>query len=117
MRQTVTMHHVITINVGMLDHKDNIIRAVGKKRTRWKEDLFFTMTLGRQKLSKYSPTGTPSTGMQLGSAHIVNLFWMLRLFRKGDNGIENNPHDETFRTIYYQEVFVKSVQIEFCAKH
>jgi hypothetical protein len=31
---------------------DGVMQALAKKMTQWKEDLFFTVTLARQKLSK-----------------------------------------------------------------
>ena len=52
-RHTVTLHHVITVYNDMFDHMDGVMRALAKKKTQWKEDLFFAVKLARQKLSKY----------------------------------------------------------------
>jgi len=52
-RHSVTLHHVITVYDDMFDHTDGLIRALAKKKTRWKEDLLFAVKLARQKLSKY----------------------------------------------------------------
>ena len=51
-RHTVTLHHVITVFNDMFDHMDGVMRALAKKKTPWKEDLFFAVKFPRQKLSK-----------------------------------------------------------------
>jgi len=53
MRHTVTIHHVITVYNDMFDHMDGVMRDLAKKKTQWKEDLFFAVKLARQKLAKY----------------------------------------------------------------
>jgi len=50
-RYTVTLHHVITVYNDMFDHMDGVMRALAKKKTQWKEDLFFAVKLARRKLS------------------------------------------------------------------
>ena len=74
MRHSVTLHQVITVYDDMFDHMDSLMRALPRKKTRWKEDLFFTVKLARQKLSKYYAEVTPTTGMLLMSAHILHPF-------------------------------------------
>jgi len=64
----------------MFDHMDGVTRAWAKKMTPWQENLFFAVKLARQKLSKYQAELTPSTGMRLISAHILNSFQKLRSF-------------------------------------
>jgi len=81
-RHTVTLHHVISVYNDMFDHMDGVMRAVAKKKRPSKEDLFFTVKLARQKLSKYYAELTPSTGMLLISAHILHRFRKLQLFTK-----------------------------------
>ena len=73
-RHTVTMHHVITVYNDMFDHMDSLMRALAKKKTPRTEDLFFAVKLARQKLSKYYAEVTPTTGMLLISAHILDTF-------------------------------------------
>jgi len=51
-RHTVTLHHIITVYNDMFDHMDGVMQALAKKKTPWKEDLFFAVKLARQKLSK-----------------------------------------------------------------
>jgi len=80
MRHTVTLHHVITVYNDMFDHMDGMIRALAKKKTQWKEDLFFAVKLARQKISKYYAEVTPMTGMLLISAYILDPIPKLRLF-------------------------------------
>jgi len=65
---------VITVYNDMFDHMDSVMRALAKKKTQWKEDLFFAVKLAREKLSKYYVKVTPTTGMLLISAHILDHF-------------------------------------------
>jgi len=116
-RQTVTLHHVITVYNDMSGHMDGMMWALAQKQTPWKEDLFFAVKLAQQKLSKYYAEVTPSTGMLLISAHILNPFRKLRSFRKLNNGIDINPEDKTSYTTQYQEDFLKYVENEYCTKH
>jgi hypothetical protein len=116
-RHTVTLHHVITVYNDMFDHMDGVMRALAKKKTPWKEDLFFAVKLARQKLSRYYAEVTPTTGMLLISAHILDPFRKLRSFRKWDKGMDINSEDETSYTTQYQEALRKYVENEYCAKH
>jgi len=101
----------------MFDHMYGMMRALAKKKTQWKEDLFFAVNLARQKLSKYYAWMTPTTGMLLISAQIFDPFRKLRSFRKWDKGMDNNPEDETSYTTQYQEAFLKYLDNGYCAKH
>jgi hypothetical protein len=65
----------------MFDHIDGVMRALAQKKTRWKEDLFFAVKLAWQKLSKYYTEVTPTMGMLLISAHILDPFRKFQLFR------------------------------------
>jgi len=100
----------------MFDHMDGVMRALAKNKTQWQEDLFFEEKLAPQKLSKYYAKVTPTTGMLLISAHILDPFRKLRSFRKWDEGMDINPEDETSYTTQYQEAFLKYVENEYCAK-
>jgi hypothetical protein len=77
-RHTVTSHHVITVSNDMFDHIDGVMEGLAKKKAQWREDLFFTVKLARQNLSKYYTEVTPTTGMLVISAHILNPFRKLR---------------------------------------
>jgi len=101
----------------MFDHMDGVMGALAKKKTAWKEDLFFAVKLARQKLSKYYAEVTPTTGMLLISARILDHFRKLRSFRKWDKGMDINPDDKTSYTTLNQEAFLKYVENEYCAKH
>ena len=116
-RHTITLHHVITVYNSMFNHMDGVMRVWAKKKTQWKEDLFFTVKLARQQLSKYYADVTPFTGMLRISEHILDPFWKLRLFRQWDKGMDINPGDDTSYTTLYQEAFLKYVENEYCAKH
>jgi hypothetical protein len=101
----------------MFDHMDGVMRALAKKKTQWKEDLFFAVKLARGKLSKFYTELTPTTGMLLICAKILDPFWKLRSFRKWDKGMDINPEDETSYTTQYQEAVLRYVENEYCAKH
>jgi len=74
---TVTLHRNITLDNYMFDHMDGVMRALAKKKTPWKEDLFFAVKLARQKQSNYNAAVTPTTGMLRISAHILDSFRMV----------------------------------------
>jgi len=116
-RHTVTSHHIVTVYNEMFDHMDGVMRALAKKKTQWKEDLFLAVKLAGQKLSKYYAEMTSMTGIVLVSAHILDPFRKLRSFRKWDKGMDINPEDETSYTTQYQEGFLKYVENEYCTKH
>jgi len=52
-RHSLTLHHVITVYNDIFDHLDGVLRYLAKKKTPWKEDLFFAVKFAQQKLSKY----------------------------------------------------------------
>jgi len=83
---------------------------LAKKKTQWKEDLFFTVKCVPQKLSKYYTEVTPTTGMLLVTAHILDPIRKLWSFRKRDKGMDIIPEDETSYTTQYQEAFLKYVE-------
>jgi len=101
----------------MFNHMDGVMRAMAKKKTPWKEDLFYAVKLARQKLSKYYAEVTPMMGKLLISVHILDTFRKLRSFRKWDKGMDTNPEDETSYTTQYQEALLKYVHNEYCPKH
>jgi hypothetical protein len=88
----------------------DVMRALAKKKTQWKEDMFFAVKLAQQKLSQFYPEVTPTTGMLLISAHIFNLFQKLRSFRMRDKRMYINPEDMTSCTIQYQVAFLMYVE-------
>jgi len=96
---------------------DGMLWALAKKMTQWTEDLFFAVKLAWQKLSTYYPEVTLTMGMLLISAHILDPFRMLRLFRKWGKGMDITAEDKTFYTTQCQEAFLKYVENEYCAKH
>jgi len=116
-RHTVTLHHVITVYNDMFDHMDGVMQALAEKKTQWKEDLFFAVKLARQKLSTYYAEVTPMMGMLNISAHILDLFLMLRSLRKWDKGMDINPEDEISYTTQYKETVWEYVENEYFAKH
>ena len=91
--------------------------AGATKNTQLKEDLFFAVKLARHMLVKYYAAVTPSTGMLLISAHMLNPFRKVRSFRKWDKGMDLNPQYETSYTTQYQEAFVTYVENKSFAKH
>jgi len=116
-RHTVTLHHVITVYNDMLDHTDGVMRVLAKKKTQWKEELFFAVKLAWQMLFKYYAEVTPTMGMLVISAHILNPFRKLWSFRKLDKGLDIYPENKTSYTTQYQVAFLKYVENKFCDKH
>jgi hypothetical protein len=74
----------------MFDHMDGMTRALAKKKTQWREDLFIEVKFASQKRPIYYAEVTPTMGMHLISAHILNPFPKLRSFRKWDKGMDIN---------------------------
>jgi len=101
----------------MFDHMDGVMQALAEKKTQWKEDLVFAVKLARQKLSTYYAEVTPMMGMLNISAHILDLFLMLRSLRKWDKGMDINPEDEISYTTQYKETVWEYVENEYFAKH
>jgi len=93
------------------------MRALANKKTQWKEQLYFAVNVVCQKLSKYYAKGTPTTGMLLMSARILDPLRKLRSFRMWDKGIDINPEDKSSNTTQYQDSFLKYVENKYCAKH
>jgi hypothetical protein len=60
---------------------DGVMQALAKKKTQWKENLFFAVKLARQKLSKYYAKVTPTMGMLLNSSQILDSFRKVQSFR------------------------------------
>jgi hypothetical protein len=58
----------------MFDYMDVVTRALAKKKTQWKQDLFVAVNCARQKLSKYYAEVTTTTGMPLITAHCLDPF-------------------------------------------
>jgi len=114
---TVTLHYVFSVYNDMFDHMDGVMRALAKKKTQSKEDLYFTVKVARQRLSKYYAEVTPTTGLLLISAHILDPFRKLPLFRKWEKLTDMNPEDETSYTTQYDEAFLKYVENKYCTKH
>jgi hypothetical protein len=50
---------------------------------------------------------TPTTGMLLISAHMLDPFWKLQLFRNWDKGMDIIPENKTSYTTQYQEALLK----------
>jgi len=81
---------------------DGVVRALTKQKTQRKEGWFFAVKLERQKLSKNYAEVTAKTGMLLISAHILDPFRKLQLFRQWDKAMNIIPQDETSYTTQYQ---------------
>jgi len=113
----VTLYHVITIYNDMINHMDGVMRVLARKKTQWKEDLYFAMKVAWQKLSKYYAELTPTTGLYLISAHILAHFQKLRSSRQWDKVLDIDPEDEMSYTTQYQEAFLRLVENEYWTKH
>jgi len=51
------------------------------------------------------------------SAHVLDSFWKLWLFRMWDKGMDINPEDKTCYTTQYQEALLMYVENDYCANH
>jgi hypothetical protein len=71
-QHTITLDHTITVYNDMFDHMDGVMRALAKKKTQWKKELFFPVKCAQPKLCKYYTEVTPMTGMLLITAHILD---------------------------------------------
>jgi len=100
-----------------MDRMDGVMRALAKKNTQWKEDLYFAMKLPRQKLSQLCAEVTPTTGILPISAHILDPFRKLRSFRKWDKHFDIDPEAKTMYTTQYQDAFPRFIKNESCTKH
>jgi len=101
----------------MLDHMDGIMQALAKKKTQWKEHLYITVRVAQHKLFKYYVEVTPMTGLILISADNLDPFCKLRVFRKWEKGMYINPDNNITNTTQSQEIFLKHIENECCAKH
>jgi hypothetical protein len=101
----------------MFDHVEGVMRTLAKKKTQWKKDLFFAVKCVRQKLSKYYTELTPTTGMLLILARILDTLRKVQSCRQREKQMDPNPDDETSYITQHQEAFVKYVENEYGTKH
>jgi hypothetical protein len=94
-----------------------MMRALAKRKTQCKEDLFLAVKLAWQKLSKYYTEVTPTTGIYHISTHILDPCRKLRSCWKWDKWTDINPDDETSYTTHYHEAFLNDLENEYCVKH
>jgi hypothetical protein len=73
--------------------------------------------LDQQKLSNYYAEVTPSMGMHLISANIIDPFWKLRWCRKWDHQMDITPEDKTSYPTQYQQALLHYVEDEYCDNH
>jgi len=85
---------------------DGVVRALDKDKTQCKEDLFFAVELALLKLSTYCAEVTPTMGILLLSAHILDPCRKLQSFKIWDKRMDINPKDEISCTTQYQEPFL-----------
>jgi hypothetical protein len=113
----ITLHHVTTEYKNVFDYMDRVMQGLAKKKTQWKEDLYFAVKFVRQKLSKYCTTVTSTMGILIISARIHDPFCKLRSCRKWNKDMDINPEQDTSDTTQYQEAFLKYEENKYCAKH
>jgi len=73
--------------------------------------------LAWRNMAKYYADGTPMTGMNDISAHIINPFRMLRSCWKWYKGMDIHHGDKTSYNPQYPEVFLKYMENDYWAKH
>jgi len=116
-KHMVTLHYVITVYNDMLNHMDGIMRGLYKKKTQWKEHLYFSVKLACQKRSKYHAEVPPITGVCLIPAHMLDSFRKLWLFSEWNMELNNNPEGRTSYTTQYHERYMNHAENEYWAKH
>jgi hypothetical protein len=90
-----------------------LMRVLTKKKTQWKEDIFFAVKFARQKLLKEYTEVTPKTVKLVISARNLDCLRKFRLFRKWYKGLVINTKDETSFTTRCQEAFLKYMENEY----
>jgi len=105
-RHNVPLYDIIKVYNDMFNHMDGVMRALAKKKNQWKDDLFFAVKIAQQMLSKKYAEVTPTTGMLLISAHILDPLWKLGPFRKWDKGMYINPEDKTSYSTQNHQAFL-----------
>jgi len=96
---------------------DGMLGAVGKKKTEWNGNLYFTVKFAGQEQSHYHAEVTPLTGTVLISAHICDLFQKLWFLWMSVMTIHIHPQNKIFKTTQYLEKFPKYVVNEHCLRH
>jgi len=85
----------------MFNQMDGVMRDLATIKTKWKKDLVFAVKSARQKVFKYYAEVTPTSGMLLIAAYILDRCRKLQYVRKWDNGMDINPESETSYTTQY----------------
>jgi len=116
-RHTITPHHTLPIPNIMFNYMDGVMLALAKKKIEWKQDLYSAVKCVREIISQYDAEVTPTTGMVLVFARILNPFQMLPLFMRWGKGMDTNPEDQTPYATQSQEAFLRYAVNEYCAKH
>jgi len=101
----------------MFDHMDGVMWILAKKKTQWKQDLYFTIKFVRPKLPKCYAEVTSTSVMLLISKHILDPFRKFQSFRKSDKLMDFGSEDGTLYTIHYPMAFLNYVEIEYCRKY
>jgi len=73
-----TLHPGMTVYNAIFEHMDGMRLALAKKKTQWKQDLYFRMKVAGQKMPKYFAELAAMTGLLLMSAHILGLLRKLQ---------------------------------------
>jgi hypothetical protein len=72
-----TLYYDTTIYNGMLHNMDRVMRLLAKNMTQWKEDLYSTVKVARQKLSKLYAEVTTIPGVLPIATLILDSSWLL----------------------------------------
>ena len=116
-RHTVTLDYIITALKDMFDHMDGVMQALAKKETQLKEDIYLAVKVANQKLPKHYAEVSPTTGLLLISANIIDPCRKSRSYTMWDKAMAIHPEDETSYTTQYQEACLQDEENEYCPKH
>jgi len=112
-RHTIPLHRVIQVYNDKFDYVDGVMRALAKKKTKLKKNLYFTMQVACQKLSKYYAEVTLMTVLHPITVHILDPLRKWRSFRMWDIAIDMIPEEETSHTTQYREAFLYYMENEY----
>jgi hypothetical protein len=99
----------------MFDHMEGVLRALQKKKTQWKRDLYVALQHGRTKLKKYYSKVTPESGVLLIVAHILDPFRKTRTFMRWDKAMGVDWNSEDSFTQQYRNAFLDYIDSTYCS--
>jgi hypothetical protein len=95
---------------------DGVMRALIKKKSQSKENLFSRLKFAGRKMLSYRFEVTPVLVLLIIAADILVSFRKLQSFRKWDKAIDDNSEDHSSFMAHYNNIYLKYVEYEYCSK-